>query len=104
MDLSAQHTPVQLNHMVLQSEKSHLLTNQNNNMGDTSLIQLRDAIDVIIGKLDEKIEASQRFSIKSKSSIAPGTGLLKQRQIKPYKERAVSNDFLTTNSKKKCSS
>ena len=34
--------------------------NTNNNlMGDTSLLQLRDAIDVLIGKLDEKIEASQ---------------------------------------------
>ena len=28
-------------------------------MGDTSLLQLRDAIDVIIGKLDEKIDKYQ---------------------------------------------
>jgi len=35
-------------------------------MGDTSLVQLRDAIDVIIGKLDEKIDTSALFS---KSSV-----------------------------------
>ena len=34
-------------------------------MGDTSIVQLRDAIDVIIGKLDQKIEASRFFSNKS---------------------------------------
>jgi hypothetical protein len=33
-------------------------------MGDTSLLQLRDAIDVIIGKLDEKIDKSQLYSKK----------------------------------------
>ena len=59
-------------------------------MGDTSLIQLRDAIDVIIGKLDEKIEASQRFSIRSKSSLNGGSS---KRQLKRCKERAFSNNF-----------
>ena len=34
-------------------------------MGDQSIVQLQDAIDVIIGKLDQKIDASRYFSVKS---------------------------------------
>lgn len=38
-------------------------------MGDTSLVQLRDAIDILIGKLDEKIEAS----VHNASCLAPAS-------------------------------
>ena len=42
-------------------------------MGDTSLVQLRDAIDVIIGKLDNKIgEVSYDQSLnKSGNAVLP---------------------------------
>jgi len=51
---------------------------------------LRDAIDVIIGKLDEKIsDASRQNSINSKKSPVPILDFGKHKT----KERAVSNDF-----------
>ena len=62
-------------------------------MGDTSLVQLRDAIDVIIGKLDSKIgEVSYDQSLnKSGNAVFP-------RQLTRCKERAISNDFLSRKS------
>ena len=63
-------------------------------MGDTSLVQLRDAIDVIIGKLDDKIDASQLFS---KSSVFERQSKIKQ--LKRCKERAASNDIVSMNTK-----
>ena len=57
------------------------------------MLQLRDAIDVIIGKLDEKIEASALFSQKSKS--IGGGHTMKNRMLKRCKDRAISNDFVS---------
>ena len=67
-------------------------------MGDTSLLQLRDAIDVIIGKLDDKIvETSKRDSLKSITAEVINPPKKALRRCK--KERAISNDFLSTNTK-----
>lgn len=67
--------------MVLNSEKSGMV-GTNGILGDTSLIQLRDAIDVIMGKLDEKI-------INNSSVLLP-----QKRSLLRCKERAISNDFV----------
>ena len=62
-------------------------------MGDQSIVQLQDAIDVIIGKLDQKIDASRFFSVKSGVEAAqtnnskPPIDLLKKKR-----DRAASND------------
>ena len=63
-------------------------------MGDTSLVQLRDAIDVIISKLDEKIDTSALFS--KSSAFDKQT---KFKQLKRCKERTASNDFTSIHTK-----
>ena len=65
-------------------------------MGDTSLVQLRDAIDCIIGKLDEKIDGSQLFS---KSSVYERHSKLRKLTRCKDRDRAASNDFVSMNTK-----
>ena len=62
-------------------------------MGDQSIVQLQDAIDVIIGKLDQKIDASRYFSVKSGVEV-PQTNNCKPplNQMKYDRQRAASND------------
>jgi len=66
---------------VLYSEKSGLVGEKTQN-GDTSLLQLRDAIDMIIIRLDEKIVEAR-----------DGTGDLSQcNSLVVKKKRGGSND------------
>lgn len=85
--LSTCQTPI---NQVLCSERS-VVFGEKQLQNDQSLLQLRDAIDVIIGKLDEKLgDTSRRHSMKSSKSPVPkldvgGSGR--------HKARATSNDF-----------
>ena len=74
----------------MQSDKSGIGYNL---MGDTSLVQLRDAIDILIGKLDEKIDASQHNASHVQS------GVMSKQLGKRSKERAASNDFCSQKQK-----
>ena len=66
--LSTCQTPI---NQVLYSDRS-VLFGEKQLQNDQSLLQLRDAIDVIIGKLDEKIgDTSRRHSMKSSKSPVP---------------------------------
>ena len=51
LNMSTQQTPIE-------KSTNEMGGNGGGLMGDTSILQLRDAIDMLIGKLDEKIEAS----------------------------------------------
>ena len=67
--LSTQQTPI--------GDRSGIGFGSNGFMGDQSIVQLQDAIDVIIGKLDQKIDASRYFSVKS------GVDVLQTNNSKP---------------------
>ena len=93
--LSTQQTPIYANNnTALLSDKSNLFGGGGGLLGDTSLLQLRDAIDVIIGKLDDKIETSKRDSLRSINAEVAQPPKKALRRCK--KERAISNDFITT--------